>query len=60
MIEKILLDYLNDILNVPVYMEVPKRNIKKFVVLEKTGSFEVNKIPTATIAGAQPYQFALR
>ena len=50
MIEKILLDYLNDILNVPVYMEVPERNIKKYVVLEKTGSSKVNKIPTATIA----------
>ena len=54
MIEKLLLDYLSDILNVPVCMEAPEKNIRRFVVLEKTGSSKVNQIPTATIA-AQSY-----
>lgn len=54
MIEKILLDYLNEKLGVPVLMEVPENNIKRFVVLEKVGSSQTNHIPTATMA-AQSY-----
>lgn len=54
MIEKILLDYLNDVLSVPVYTEVPEKDIRRFVVLEKTGSSKTNQIPTATMA-AQSY-----
>lgn len=49
MIEKIVADYLNQKLKVPVSMEVPeKRN--SYVVVEKTGGSESNQICTATLA----------
>lgn len=54
MIEKMLLDYLGGALSVPVYMERPENPPLKFVLLEKTGSGEINHIQTATIA-AQSY-----
>jgi len=54
MIEKIILDYLNEVLDVDVFMEVPEKDIESFVVLEKTGSSKTNHIPSATIA-AQSY-----
>lgn len=50
MIETILLDFLKNRLAVPVYMEVPEKDLESFVVLEKTGSSKVNHIPSATIA----------
>lgn len=50
MIEKIVLDYLNDTLDVPVYMEVPERPPQKFVLIEKTGSSTENYINSATLA----------
>ena len=37
-IEKIVLDYLNDVLPVPAYMEMPKNPPTEFVLIEKTGS----------------------
>lgn len=54
MIEKVVLNYLSGALPVPVRMEVPKNPPERFVVLEKTGSNETNKINQATIA-AQSY-----
>lgn len=54
MIETILLEFLKSRLGVPVYMEVPEKDLDTFVVLEKTGSSKVNHIPSATIA-AQSY-----
>lgn len=50
MIEKVLLDYLNDNLDVKVYTEVPKEPPKEFVVIEKTGSDRSNLIDSATFA----------
>lgn len=50
MIEKILLDYLTDELSVPVVMEIPPNPVSTFVLLEKTGSNEVNRIKSATFA----------
>ena len=59
MIEKTVLNYLKSALSVPVRMEIPAKNIpKRFVVLEKTGSSKVNRLPTATIA-AQSYAESL-
>lgn len=51
MIEKILLDYLNEALQVPVYMEIPSpMPSSQFVVLEKTGGGMENHIFSATMA----------
>lgn len=50
MIEKIVLDYLKEVLNVPVYMEKPQEMPTQFVLIEKTGSSEENFILSATIA----------
>lgn len=51
MIEKIVLDYLKSVLNVPVVMEKPtSTEINEFVLLEKTGSGLVNHINEATFA----------
>ncbi len=63
MIEKIVLDYLNETLNVNAYMEIPNENETSFVVIEKTGSGERNHIFDATIAvqsyGETLYEAAL-
>ena len=50
MIEKIVLDYLNSVLDVPVYMEKPEDEPMRYVLVEKTGSGEDDHIFTATIA----------
>ncbi len=51
MIEKTILDYLTENLPVPVVMEVPEPPApKRYIVVEKTGSFMSNLIPTAMIA----------
>ena len=47
MIEKTVLDYLNRKLDVPVYMEVPEKPEKEYVVIEKTGSGAENHICSA-------------
>ena len=49
MIEKIVLDYLNGVLDVPCYMEVPEKPIAPYVVIEKTGESETNKILSVTL-----------
>ena len=50
MIEKIILDYLNYNLDVPVYMERPATPPDEYILLEKTGAQLENHIFTATIA----------
>ena len=52
MIEKIVRDFLDDRLDYPVYMEVPKGVTlpAEFVVVEKTGSGMVNHLKSATFA----------
>ena len=54
MIEKIVLDYLNGVLDVPCYMEVPEKPIAPYVVIEKTGNgflvIQGNKILSGTLA----------
>lgn len=50
MIEKILLDYLNEKADVPVYMEEPKDHPKRYAILEKTTGSEENFIFTSTFA----------
>lgn len=50
MIEKIVLDYLNNKLEVPAYMEMPEKQTGRFVLLEKTGSSMEDYIYTATFA----------
>lgn len=48
MIEKVILDYLNAELDVPVYMEVPAKHIpERYVVIEKTGSSKSDFLYTA-------------
>lgn len=49
MIEEIIIRYLNDVLDVPVYAEMPKDKQESFVLVEKTGSSVNNYIHSATI-----------
>lgn len=51
MIEKTMLDYLNENLEEPVFMEFPIGNTpERFYVLEKTGGNRSNQIAYATFA----------
>lgn len=50
MTELIVYQYLDTVLNVPVYMEIPVSPPDDFVVIEKTGSSTENYIETATLA----------
>lgn len=51
MIEKTVLDYLQETLNVPCYMEVPEDEPQTaFVVVEKLGSGRVNHVFSASFA----------
>lgn len=50
MIEKTILDHLNNVLNVPAYMERPEGPPDRYVLIEKTGSGKRNHICDATIA----------
>ena len=50
MIEKIVLDYLNSVLSVPVYPEKPESPPKRYVIIEKTGGSRENFINSATLA----------
>lgn len=50
MIEKTVLDYLNNELSVPVYMEKPADPPAEYVLIEKTGGGMENCIFTATLA----------
>lgn len=50
MIEKTILDYLDQSLDVPAYMERPEDPPEQYVLIEKTGSGKRNHICDATIA----------
>lgn len=50
MIEKIILDYLNQELSVPAYMERPENPPGQYVLIEKTGSGKRNQICEAVLA----------
>lgn len=50
MIEKTILDYLSDSLDVPCYMEFPENAPDAFVLIEKTGDSIANHISSAVIA----------
>lgn len=50
MIEKIVMDYLNDSLEVPAYMEIPENKPERFILMEKTGGSVENFIYSATLA----------
>lgn len=50
MVEKAILDYLSDVLDVPVYMERPTKEPKSYALIEKTGSSTENYIESATLA----------
>lgn len=58
MIELIVLDYLNNALDVPVYMEKPASAPNEFVLIQKTGSSEENFIKNASFA-VQSYSDSL-
>ena len=47
MIEKIVLDYLNQTLKVSVFMEKPAKPPEDYVLLEKTGGSSENYINSA-------------
>lgn len=50
MIEKIVLDHLNNLLDAPAYMEKPESPPERYVLIEKTGSGTDNHIHSATLA----------
>lgn len=50
MIEVIVLNYLNSVLDVPVFAQRQNEEPDEFVIIEKTGSNEVDCIDSATIA----------
>ena len=50
MIEKIIMDYLENALNVPVYVMTPENPPQEYVLFEKTGSDRTNYIDRATVA----------
>ena len=62
MIEKTILDYLDEHLTVPVYMEEPINKPASYVLIERTGSSESDLIETTTLAlqsyGASLYDAA--
>ena len=63
MIEKTILDYLNEHLTVPVYMEEPIDKPASYVLIERTGSSESDLIESTTLAlqsyGASLYDAAV-
>lgn len=50
MIEKTVIDYLEDNLNVNVFMEVPETPPTSFIVIERVGSDRENKLDSVTLA----------
>jgi len=50
MIERILIEYLNNELTQPVYMERPENPPREYVIIQKLGSSKVNQIETANVA----------
>lgn len=59
MIEKIIIRYLNNVLDVPAYMEEQAKPPKSYVLVKKTGSSKRNCINHATIA-LQSYDVSMQ
>lgn len=63
MIEITVYGYLNGVLDVPVFMEIPPNPPVSFVLIEKTSGSQENRINTATFAiqsyGASLYDAAM-
>lgn len=49
MIETIILNYLKTVLDVAVYMEVPMKEPESYVVIEKTGGGQKNKVENSIV-----------
>lgn len=58
MIEKIVLDYLEKGLNIPVFMEEPSEELAEYIVIEKTSGHSKDHIDSATLA-IQSYGMSL-
>ena len=58
MIEEIVINYLSQVLDIPVSGEEPIKKPKEYIVIEKTGSSELNQIKSATIV-VQSYSDSL-
>ena len=50
MIERIVLEFLESKLNIPVFLEKPPKPPVRMVIVQKTGSSRSNRIDGATIA----------
>lgn len=50
MIELVILNYLNEHLSVPSFLEHQKSEPKRFVIFEKTSSSKANYLPSSTFA----------
>lgn len=50
MIEKIVLDYLERKLGIPVFMEEPSEKLDRYIVIEKTSGSNSDHIDAATLA----------
>lgn len=50
MIEKNILDYLNERMIVPAFMEIPDDHPARFLIIEKTGGSEENHLKSTVIA----------
>lgn len=50
MIEKVILDFLADVLDVPVLMEMPENRTLPVVLIQKTGSTNWEKVHSVVLA----------
>lgn len=50
MIEKIVMDYLNDSQSVPAYGETPEKPPAEYILVSRTGGKRENRINSATVA----------
>lgn len=57
-IEEIMVKYLGDSLDVPVYAEMPNNMPEEFIIIERTSGTDEDKIESATIA-IQSYSTSL-
>lgn len=63
MIENIVIEFLDEHMDVPCYMDMPNPRPQKFLLLEKTSGDEANYIQNATVAiqsyGRSNYEVAV-
>lgn len=64
MIEEVILGYLSKNLDVPVFMEEPAKPPQKYIIIDKLGSSEKNRLSSVTLAvqsyGGSLYEAARR